>query len=46
MDALSWLPGWIVAAALVLIAVLLVRHVRRTRATPPAAPVEELEHDE
>jgi cytochrome c-type biogenesis protein len=44
VDALSWLPGWLVAAVLVLGFGFLLRRVRRHRATP--TPLEEIEHDQ
>jgi cytochrome c-type biogenesis protein len=46
VDALSWLPGWVLATALVLALVLLLRRARRARATPTHTPVEEIEHDQ
>lgn len=45
-DALSWLPGWALAAALVLGLVFLVRRALRTRTSPTTTPVEEVERDQ
>ncbi|MQA13488.1 MAG: cytochrome c biogenesis protein CcdA [Pseudonocardiaceae bacterium] len=46
VDALSWLPGWALAAALALGLVFLVRRATRTRASPTTTPVEEAERDQ
>lgn len=46
-DALSWLPGWVIAATLVLGATYLLRRSRRLPSTPlPHDPVEENTHDQ
>lgn len=46
-DSLSWLPGWVIAATLVLGAVYLLRRSRRLPSTSlPHDPVEENSHDQ
>lgn len=46
-DSLSWLPGWVIAATLVLGAVSLLRRSRRLPSTSlPHDPVEENSHDQ
>lgn len=46
VDALSWLPGWLLAAGLVLGLAFLVRRTCRSRPVPAPEPVEEIERDE
>ncbi len=46
VDALSWVPGWALAAALALGLVFLVRRALHTRTSPTTTPVEEVERDQ
>ncbi|OZM76437.1 cytochrome c biogenesis CcdA family protein [Pseudonocardia sp. MH-G8] len=51
VESLSWLPGWLIAAALIFGVVVLLRRARRSRTAPAATPpaptrVEEIEHDQ
>ncbi len=47
VDALSWLPGWVLAAVLIVGAAALIRRARRTRAeTHTTNPLEEVGRDQ
>jgi cytochrome c-type biogenesis protein len=46
VNALSWLPGWLIAAALPLGFAYLLRRRRGSAAGPTRTPIEESEHDQ